>query len=50
MDRVFSSETRFELFCVACGKRWFVNREGNALGRWLNKVEKRLNVDLSISI
>ena len=50
VDRVFSSENRFDLFCIACGKRWFVKREGNALGRWLTKVEKKVNDDLSISI
>ncbi len=49
IDRVFSSEMRLELFCMSCGKRWMIKKEGSVFGRWLSKTEKKLNADLSIS-
>lgn len=50
IDRVFSQKLRIELYCLACGKRWFVKKDGNAFGQWLNNQEKKLNADFCISI
>jgi hypothetical protein len=30
-----------ELFCVMCGKRWMINKETSALGKWLEKQDQR---------
>ena len=30
-----------ELFCIRCGKRWMLDKERNALGRWLDAKERR---------
>jgi len=50
IDRVFSQTLRIELFCVCCGKRWFVKKDGNLFGTWLKKIEKKLNAEYCISI
>ena len=42
IDRVFSQKLHIELFCIACGKRWMLNKETNALGRWLDRQEDQL--------
>lgn len=49
VDRVFSQKLHMELFCVMCGKRWMLNKEMNALGRWLELVENQHAKDYSIS-
>ena len=41
IDRVFSHELRIELFCLRCGKRWFIKRDKGALGRWLSQQESK---------
>jgi hypothetical protein len=38
-----------ELFCVMCGKRWMVNKETSALGKWLERKEILYAKDFSIS-
>lgn len=40
VDRVFSNELRVELFCLRCGKRWFIQTGKGAFGPWLNQLEK----------
>lgn len=50
IDRVYSQKLRIELSCLTCGKRWFVKKDGNAFGEWLNKIEKRFNAEYCISI
>lgn len=42
VDRVFSQKLHIELFCSLCGKRWMINRETSAFGKWLDQKE-RLN-------
>lgn len=42
IDRVFTTETRFELFCIACGNRWMLRKDRNAFTKWLAKIEKDL--------
>jgi len=42
VDRVFSSETRLELFCSMCGKRWMLKTDKNGFTEWLYKKEKKL--------
>jgi hypothetical protein len=32
-----------------CGKRWFLNKETNALGKWLEQMEKDHQKSFSIS-
>jgi hypothetical protein len=49
IDRVFSQKLHMELFCVMCGKRWFLNKETNALGKWLEQMEKDHQKSFSIS-
>jgi hypothetical protein len=39
IDRVFSQKLHMELFCVMCGKRWMINKETNALAKWLDEKE-----------
>lgn len=40
IDRVFSNELRIELFCLRCGRRWFIKTEKGAFGPWLSRLEK----------
>jgi hypothetical protein len=49
VDRVFSQKLHVELFCILCGKRWMINKDTSALGRWLEQVEKNKLKDLAIS-
>jgi hypothetical protein len=50
IDRVFSQKLRIELFCSMCGKRWFVKKDGNKFGTWLDKREKELGKEFCIFI
>ena len=47
--RVFSQKLHVELFCMMCGKRWMINKDTSALGKWLEKSEKTKEKDLAIS-
>ena len=49
VDRVFSQKLHVELFCIMCGKRWMINKDTSALGRWLEQKEKDKLKDLAIS-
>jgi hypothetical protein len=49
IDRVFSQKLHMELFCVMCGKRWMLNKETNALGKWLEQRETDHQKSFSIS-
>lgn len=49
VDRVFSQKLHVEVFCIMCGKRWMINKDRSALGRWLEQVETEHLKDLSIS-
>lgn len=49
VDRVFSQKLHAELFCILCGRRWMVNKETNALGRWLDQKDRDLGKEYSIS-
>ena len=49
VDRVFSQKLHIELFCLMCGRRWMLNKDTNALGRWLEQTEKEKLKSLSIS-
>lgn len=42
VDRTFTSHIHIELFCSMCGKRWFVKRLSNGMGRWLSQKEENL--------
>lgn len=48
VDRVFSQKLHVELFCIMCGKRWMINKDRSALGRWLEQTEAEHLKDLSI--
>ena len=50
VDRAFSQKLRIELFCIMCGKRWMIKKDGNVLGLWLENIEKRLTAESCISI
>jgi hypothetical protein len=41
VDRVFSQKLHMELFCIMCGKRWMVNKETSAFGKWLEQKENK---------
>ena len=49
VDRVFSQKLHVELFCILCGKRWMVNKDTSAFGRWLEQKDKEHGKELSIS-
>jgi len=49
IDRVFSQKLHMELFCVMCGKRWMINKETNALAKWLEKRENKHTKSFFIS-
>lgn len=49
VDRVFSQKLHMELFCIMCGKRWMVNKDTSAFGRWLEQKDREYAKDLSIS-
>jgi hypothetical protein len=49
VDRVFSQKLHTELFCIMCGKRWMLNKNMNALGKWVEEIEKEHAKNLSIS-
>jgi hypothetical protein len=48
VDRVFSQMLHMELFCILCGRRWMVNKDTNAFGRWLEQKDREYTKDLSI--
>jgi len=50
IDRVFSQKLRIELYCIACGKRWIIKKDGSKFGRWLEKKEKLRARELGIFI
>ena len=35
VDRMFVDGSKIELFCLNCGKRWFIDRVINTFGTWL---------------
>ena len=49
VDRVFSQKLHVELFCIMCGKRWMINKDTSALGKWLETIEKEKLKSLAIS-
>jgi hypothetical protein len=49
IDRVFSQKLHTELFCILCGKRWMINKETNAFGKWLEKTDRDYAKNSSIS-
>jgi len=49
VDRVFSQKLHMELFCVMCGKRWMINKETSALGKWLDAKDVLFKKNSSIS-
>ena len=49
VDRVFSQKLHIELFCILCGKRWMINKETSAFGRWLDEKERANSRNYGIS-
>jgi hypothetical protein len=49
VDRVFSQKLHMEMFCVMCGKRWMINKETSAFGKWLDQVENLNQKNYGIS-
>lgn len=39
VDRTFSENKNYELFCIICGARTFINKN-TEFGRWLHQKEK----------
>lgn len=37
------------MFCVMCGKRWMINKETSAFGRWLDQKESENQKTYGIS-
>lgn len=44
LDRVFSDNMNFEVFCVICGDRKFVSKSSD-LGKFIEESERRLRVE-----
>jgi len=40
LDRVFSDNKNYELYCILCGDRVFVSKD-TELGTWLHKMETK---------
>lgn len=38
-----------EMFCVMCGKRWMINKETSAFGKWLDQIENLNQKNYGIS-
>ena len=38
-----------ELFCILCGRRWMINKDTSAFGRWLEKKDNEHAKDYSTS-
>ena len=49
VDRVFSQKLHMELFCLMCGKRWMINTETSAFGKWLDRKEQQQRKSFGIS-
>lgn len=41
LDRTFSDNKNFELYCMMCGTRKFISKTGR-FGQWLEKQEEKL--------
>lgn len=39
LDRTFTDNKNYEVFCILCGKRTFVSK-GSSFGQWLDKQER----------
>ncbi len=49
VDRLYPLDKRIELYCLMCGTRWFVKRDGTAFVEWLYARELTQNALASIS-
>ena len=49
IDRVFSQKLHIEFYCLMCGKRWMINKESSAFGKWINKKEEQNKKTYGIS-
>ena len=49
VDRVFSQKLHMELYCLMCGKRWMINKETSAFGKWLDQKERLHKKSFGIS-
>ncbi len=49
IDRVFSQKLHMELYCIMCGKRWMINKETSAFGKWLDEKERQNMQSFGIS-
>jgi hypothetical protein len=38
LDRVFTDNKNFELYCILCGDRRFIDKQSE-MGNWLGKME-----------
>ena len=47
LDRVFSDNKNFELYCILCGDRKFVSKS-TEFGTWLSQVETSFRKEKSL--
>lgn len=47
LDRTFVDNKNYEVFCLLCGGRWFINKESE-VGKWLTTVEERRKTALML--
>jgi hypothetical protein len=47
LDRVFSDNKNFEVYCILCGDRKFVSK-GTEFGTWLSQVETDFRKEKSL--
>lgn len=43
VDRLYPIDKRVELYCVKCGHRWYVKRDGSAFVSWVSRLEVTRN-------
>lgn len=41
LDRVFTDNTSFEVACLHCGQREYINKDTD-IGKWLSKLEVKM--------
>lgn len=49
IDRLYPIDKRIELYCLSCGDRWFIKRDGSAFATWLARQEVTRNALQGIS-
>lgn len=49
VDRLYPMDKRIELYCLKCGHRWFIKRDGRGFSNWLARREAMQSALVGIS-